>query len=314
MNRRSASYRLYGLAVGSRLELPCARVRTSRPADISFASGDPRTFGTLRRRTPPAPREWFRDRRLPDGSIYLRWADLFEFVVSADGRDIRYHQLAHATAESFNTYLLSQVLSFALLAFGQEPLHGTVVVINGEAVAFLGDCGYGKSTLGAAFLRLGFPILTDDLVALERTASGYAVHPGMPRLKLFPSVARRVLGVGQRGTPLNRRTSKQILPLADGQVCRRRVPLRTLYVLSEPAPALRRQAAPIELERLTGGDAFLEVIRNTFNTVVEDRDRLANQFAFASQLVAAVPVKRLRYPRRLALLPAVCEAVLADLS
>ena len=314
MNGRSASYRLFGLAVGSGLELPCPRVRSSRPADVRFASGDPGAFAALRRRHPPAPREWFRHRRLPDGSTYLRWADLFEFVVSSDGRDIRYYQLRGATAESFSTYLLGQVLSFSLLRFGLEPLHGTVVVIDGEAIAFLGDCGYGKSTLGAAFLSLGFPILTDDLIALERTASGYAVHPGMPRLKLFPSVARRVLGVERGGTPLNNATSKQILPLAAQQACRRRTPLGALYVLSEPTPALRRPAADIELERLSGGDPFLEVIRNTFNTIVEDRDRLASQFAFAGRLVAAVPVTRLSYPRSLALLPAVCEAVLADLS
>mgnify|MGYP001619638842 CR=1 FL=1 len=314
MNRWSAPYRLYGLAVRSGLELPCPRVRSPGPVDVRFDSGDPREFDALRRRHPPAPREWFRHRRLPDGSAYLRWADLFEFVVSPDGRDIRYHQLKGATPESFSTYLLGQVLSFSLLLFGVEPLHGTVVVIDGEAIAFLGDCGYGKSTLGAAFLRLGFPILTDDLMALEPRASGYAVHPGMPRLKLFPSVSRRVLGVERGGTPLNDRTSKQILPLAAGQVSRRRALLGALYVLSEPTPVLRRPAARIELERLSGGDAFLEVIRNSFNTIVVDRDRLANQFAFASRLVAAVPVKRLSYPRSLPLLPAVCEAVLADLS
>jgi hypothetical protein len=45
-----------------------------------------------------------------------------------------------------------------------------------------------------------------------------------------------------------------------------------------------------------------------------DRARLARQFAFASRLAATVPVTRLSYPRSLSLLPAVCEAVLADLS
>ena len=278
--------------------------------------GEPARFeGIARRETTDRPsRDWFYCRRLRTGSTYLRWTGLFEFLVSADGRDIRYHQLKGATPESLSTYLLCQVLSFSLLLFGVEPLHGTVVVIDGEAIAFLGNCGYGKSTLGAAFLRLGFPILTDDLMALERTASGYAVHPGMPRLKLFPSVSRRVLGVERGGTPLNNRTSKQILPLAAGQMSRRRAPLRALYVLSEPTPKGRRPAARIELERLSARDAFLEVIRSTFNPIVVDRDRLANQFAFASRLVAAVPVRRLSYPRSLSLLPAVCEAVLADLS
>ena len=59
------------------------------------------------------------------------------------------------------------MLSFSLLSLGYEPLHATAVVVDGEAVAFLGDCGYGKSTLGAAFLARGFPLLTDDVLALE---------------------------------------------------------------------------------------------------------------------------------------------------
>ncbi len=273
-------------------------------------------FAALRRRAAagrPKP-DWFSCRRLETGSTYLRWSGLFEFVVSADGHDIRYHRHPRATPESLSTYLLGQVLSFALLALGVEPLHGTVVVADGEGIGFLGDCGYGKSTLGAAFLRLGCPVLTDDVIVLERTASRYYVQPGMPRIKLFPSVARQVLGVEPSGTRLNDGTSKQILPLGASQAAHAPVPLRALYALSEPTPARRRAAGRIAIERLSAGAACLELIRNTFNTIVLDRDRLARQFAFASRLAGVVPVRRLSYPRSLRALPAVCEAVLADSS
>jgi hypothetical protein len=47
--------------------------------------------------------------------------------------------------------------------------------------------------------------------------------------------------------------------------------------------------------------------------MVLERERLKRQFEFAAQLSARVPIKRLRYPGRLASLPAVCEAVAADL-
>ena len=277
---------------------------------------EPARFGGIasRAHTRRARRDWFYCRRLRTGATYLRWTDLAEFLVSADGRDIAYRPLERESTESLSTYLLGQVLSFSLLALGVEPLHGTVVEIDGAAVTFLGDCGHGKSTLGAAFLRLGYPIVTDDLVVLEPTATGYAVHPGMPRLKLFPSVARRLLGVEQGGPRLNAGTSKQILPLGTGQASRRRTPLRALYVLAGPRPAARHGPARVELERLSGAAALLEVIRSSFNTIVVDRDRLANQFAFASRLVATVPVTRLSYPRSLPRLPAVCEAVLADRS
>jgi hypothetical protein len=309
-----ALYRLYGLALSTPLDLPCPAVSGARRTDVRLRAGSRARFAALRSltRSGRPSRSWFTCRRLDDGATYLRWAGLFEFLVAPDGRDIRFHRLPKATWESLSTYLLGQVLSFSLLAFGVEPLHGTAVVVDGRAIGFLGDCGYGKSTLGAAFLRLGYPILTDDLMVLARTRSGWDVQPGMPRIKLFPGVARPVLGVARGVAPLNDGTAKQIFPLGEGQAYRRPAPLHALYVLPDPATAERRDAERIAIEPLSAGAALLEIVRSTFNTIVTDRARLARQFAFASELAAAVSVRRLSYARSLTRLPAVCEAVLAD--
>jgi hypothetical protein len=303
------TYRLYGVRLATPLALPCPRLARARRPDVRLRAASPGQFARLRPRT--GRRDWFAWRRLDTGSTYLRWTGLFEFLVASDGRDIRYHALPKATPESLSTYLLGQVLSFSLLAFGVEPLHGTVVVVDGEAVGFLGDCGLGKSTLGAAFLRLGYPVLTDDLVALQSAGAHFSVHPGVPRIKLFPGVARRVLGVEPDAPQLNDGTSKRILTLGPGQAAPEPVPLRALYVLSARG---RRPAARIEITPLSAGAAFLEVVRASFNTIVTDRERLARQFAFANRVAASVPIRRLSYPRSLSRLPAVCEAVLADRS
>jgi len=65
--------------------------------------------------------DWFHHAVLEDGSTYLHWTDLFEFIVSRDGRHIQGHALKHASEESFKTYLLGHVLSFSLLRRGVEP-------------------------------------------------------------------------------------------------------------------------------------------------------------------------------------------------
>ena len=305
-------YSLYGLSLDSPLVLPCRGANGQRGAPrVRLKSGKAARFERLRSAFPRQPgcKQWFRYRRLRDGAAYLRWEGLFEFLVSANGRHIEYRSLARTAHETFATYLLGQVLSFSLLAFGDEPLHGTAVVVKGKAVAFLGDCGYGKSTLGAAFLRRGHSLLTDDLLALKPDGAGYAAHPGIPRIKLFPGVSRRVLRVGD-GTPVNPGTSKLILPLGSDQACPNQVPLAALYVLAAPARRLGR----VRIKALSPATALVELVRNTFNTVIIDRARLASQFKFVSRLVAGVPVKRLSYPRRLSELPAVCDAVLADLA
>jgi hypothetical protein len=278
--------------------------------DVHFREVHGRRFASLNRRWPPHAHSWFLHRQLADGSRYVRWTDLFEFLISSDGHRIEYRRLRQGTTESFSVYLLGQVLSFSLLAFGREPLHGTVVAVNGGAIGFLGNCGWGKSTLGAAFLTRGFRVITDDLVVLRKTGAGYQVQAGPARIKLFPRIARGVLGTAPGGVRMNPGTSKVILPLEPGQVSPTAVPLQALYVLSPPR---RSDRASIRLEPLTGSDAFFHTISNSFNAIVDGGDRLERQFRFASELVHRVPVKRLSYPRSLSLLPAVCDKVLADL-
>ena len=87
--------------------------------------------------------------------------------MSADGRHVAAGHLGNASAESFQSYLLGWVLSFALVKQGYEPLHATAVVVDGKAVAFLGTSGDGKSTLAAAFLHAGHTLLTDDLLLIR---------------------------------------------------------------------------------------------------------------------------------------------------
>src|SRR5258708_11297095 len=108
------SYRVYGL-----------RLRTSLP--LTFATephggaGDPDVeiredsagllAGALERSGLAADRQaWMQHARLADGSTYVRWEDLFHFLIPADGRRILYGRLGEASEESIQTYLLGQVL------------------------------------------------------------------------------------------------------------------------------------------------------------------------------------------------------------
>jgi hypothetical protein len=295
--------RLYGLAVRSPLRLPGPRIRAAPDVELAPESGSGRW---------PAPadadrRDWFVHRRLRGGATFVRWRGLFEFLISRDGRRIEWRRLPGATPEAFTSYLLSQVLSFSLLARGTEPLHASVVEVPGGAIGFLGGPAGGKSSLSAAFVRAGHRLVTDDLLALARDGGSYRVQLGVPRIKLYPRVARELLGfrdgVGRR---MNPHTTKLILPLPRSRRARQPPVLTALYVLAR-GPAIR-------VRPLTRGDALLAIVRASFNTVHIDRRRLARQFASATRLAHAVPVRRLTYPRRLSLLPRVRAAILTDLA
>jgi hypothetical protein len=300
----------YGLRLRSALPLPRACASADGPADVEIVRGSAADMAAVRRTlVPPVDStRWFEDRTLSDGRRYLRWAGLFEFVVAADGTRIRARRLGGASRmpRVFETYLLGHVLSFALIARGLEPLHATAVMLGHGAVGFLGDCGQGKSTLAAAFVRAGHALLTDDLLVLRADGGGFSAAAGPPRLKLFADPARRLLGA-VHGTPMNGRGSKLVFPLG-ARAAREAAPLRALYVLRP-----RRRGA-IRIRALSPRRAFVELTRGTFNACVLDGARLTRQFDLAARVAATVPVKRLQYPRGLGRLAAVRAAIEADLS
>lgn len=309
-------YCVYGLRLRSRWPLPCPEVSEAGAADVELFEAPRRLPLEAARQTArrPAGADWFQHRRLPDGSDYLRWAGLFEFLVSTDGHRIACRPLNGTSREAFSTYLLGQVLSFALIRRGIEPLHSTAIVTDGEAVGFVGDCGHGKSSLGAAFLRAGHPLLTDDLLVLKEEGPGFLAYPGPPRIKLFPNVARRLLGERVAGAPMNPLTPKLVIPLPrDGNMAwRGAAPLKAIYVLAPPARDSGSDR--ITIRPLPPRRAFVALIRSTFNAIIVDPARLARQFDFATRLARAISVRSLSFPRGLARLARVREAILSDLT
>ncbi len=160
-------YAAYGVSIRSNLPLPLQAPAISglfeidvhysnEPIDLSIEGRFVRGEIGLERN----PSTAFDVASLPDGSSYVRMPGVGEISVSPDGRFLACHRYAESTSESFNVYLVTQALSFALVKCGLEPLHATAVAIDGKAAVFLGDCGFGKSTLAAAFLQAGYRLLT----------------------------------------------------------------------------------------------------------------------------------------------------------
>ena len=310
--RPARSYSLYGLSLTSQWPLPCPEETHPNPAQVELLE----ELGSLWSQEAagqPEQRNWAQYTRLQDGVEYLRWRGLFEFLISGDGRRIAGYALDHASPEVLQTYLLGQVLSHALIKQGFEPLHSTVVVINGEAVGFMGDSGYGKSTLAAALLQAGHSLLTDDMLVVKEKPHGFWAYPGLPRIKLFPEIAKSLLEEGVTGIPMNNLTPKLIVPLDGKRVYRSAVALKAMYVLRAPGPVVR-SGGRVTIRRLSQRRAFLALLRNTYNRDVIEAERLMRQFTLATRVTSTVPIKLLSYPRALTSLPAVCEAILSDLT
>jgi hypothetical protein len=309
------SYCVYGLRLRTSLPLtfPAESPETAGDPDVEIREDSTGVLAGALTRSGLAPdREvWMQHARLSDGSTYVRWEDLFHFLIPGDGRRIVYGRLGNASEESIQTYLLGQVLSYALTKQGHETLHATVVVIGGRAVGFLGESGMGKSTLAAAFLKTGATLLTDDLLRLSPHGAGYLAFPGPPRIKLLPHAAEELISWRWSGSPMYPQGEKLVIPLPAAQIAPQPVELAALYALSEPEESDDPQA--VSVRPLSQREALIELLAHTFNRKILDHARLIRQFQAAQAVAAAIPVRVLAYPRQIERIFDVCDAVRRDL-
>jgi hypothetical protein len=260
----------------------------------------------------PRSDSWYRYASLRDGSTYVRWDTVGEFLVSGDGRRITCRQVNGSSSESFQVYLLGQALSFALVKQRFEPLHATAVVVGDEAVAFLGHNAFGKSTLAACFLEAGDRLLSDDLLILQESSDRILAYPGPPRIKLFPGIASRFLGHSVNPVQMNADTSKLILPIEEERCCESPVVLKGIYSLADPGKGSR--TPDVAIETLSARESFVELVKGTFNRRLVTPERLERQFRIMTSLTGLISVKKLRYPRTIDRLQDVRGMVLADLA
>jgi hypothetical protein len=106
--------------------------------------------------------------------------------------------------------------------------------------------------------------------------------------------------------------AKLVIPLGRRETASA-MPLTAMYELARPR---RRTAARtrISIRPLSKRRACLALIGNTFNAAITDPARLSRQLALAGDVAAAVPIRRIVYPRTFAALPAVRDRLLADVS
>ena len=227
----------------------------------------------------------------------LRWIAA-EFLVSADASFVEARVLEGVPDDIVDHLIADHVVPRLLTLRGRTVFHGTAVSIEGQAVAFLGSTGAGKSTLAVTCANAFGALLADDCLVIEEHTDPMRVVPtsALGRLR---SDAASIVGIGRPETCAGK-------TLIACEAESRPVPLAAIVLLDRGATD-----DSISLTRVGPARAMMGLGRHRF-TFEDDAVAASGVLAAQRCVVEAVPVWSLRYPTDLAALPAV-HHVLLDL-
>jgi len=238
------------------------------------------------------------------------YSDGARFAVGRQGREIWADWPENYTLEDACTYLIGPVIAFVLRLRGVVCLHASAIAAGGRAIALMGAPGAGKSTTAAAFARLGYPVLADDVAALDDQSGGFLIQPGYPRVNLWPNSVRALFGAEDALPRITPTWGKRYLPLDQNgyRFQSQPLPLGGIYLLAEREDGL----AVAVVEELTGSEAFARLVANTYVNYLLDAGMRAHEFEVLGRVMAGVGVRRVRPPADPSKVSALCETIAAD--
>ncbi|HEY7785248.1 MAG TPA: hypothetical protein VIB00_11000 [Pyrinomonadaceae bacterium] len=294
------NYNAYNLGICSALPLPELQPSAEVVADVTIRLGQLDW-------SPKAVSSDEEDLSFEIGTneAHFFWPQVGTFRVSG-GTEITIQPIDGVEDRLVRLPLLGTIIATLLHQRGNLVLHASAVSIEGEAVAFVGNKGRGKSTMAATLYGLGHELLADDVVALTTDHEGRPlVLPGFPQVKLYPDAACSSLG----------NDPASLSELAEGyEKCGRRltdrfsqraVPLKRIYVLGAGT-----QPKVTELDAQT---SLLALISNSymarFGRQLLSGDEASLHLRKCAGLMNHVGIYRLERPGDLNLLPSIGRLV-----
>ncbi|WP_201006223.1 hypothetical protein [Paenibacillus glycanilyticus] len=218
---------------------------------------------------------------IPEAGYYRIAENSLIQVMPEEGSDLR----------EVRIFLLGVCLSILMVNRGIAPMHASGVMIDGKAYIIVGDCGAGKSTLGAAFRQAGYKLISDDIVGLTIDENNkLTAYPGYPQQKLWQQSLDYLQMEAANYSQILDNYAKFAVPFGD-QFTKEPLPLAGIFEL-EKADIPQIEMKPLKsLERvqLIRYHLFLGKVLNELHK----EQWLLN---FAAKAALAIPFYQLKRP------------------
>lgn len=229
----------------------------------------------------------------------LHWQELGTFVIG-EGK-ILIEPIDDIEEQYLHPALLGACMAIVLHQRGYLILHGSAVSIEGQAIAFIGNKGWGKSTMAAALISQGHQFVTDDVLAIDLSGDKPLVFPSFPQLKLCPD-AIETMGKNPETLPrvMPQATKRQYkLTQNFSPQC---IPLRSIYLLSK--------GESLFIKPITTGNLILPLLAHSYGARFGKKLLYlgeANHFRQCMKLAQIVDIYNLQRPSNLTLLADIVE-------
>jgi hypothetical protein len=198
-----------------------------------------------------------------------------------------------------------------LLRNGAIPLHSGALRLDGDVVLFTAESGMGKSSLMSSFVADGFPLVSDDFVAIHRDpANGRPVAASSyPQMRLWPNSVQQFFDDPENHPTVFDDGEKRRLRIGEGfgRFAAGEYPISRIYLLERRA----EESGAIVQERLSGAESFMTLLASMIMGAVFPVTELAPIWEAVQALTEQVPFYRLSYPSGWQHLAAVKARILA---
>jgi hypothetical protein len=198
---------------------------------------------------------------IKENMVMYKFEDVAIFLIQ-EGRKISVSPLKEYDEDVARLIILGTCMGIILMQRKVLPLHGSSIIVNEKAYAIIGDSGVGKSTLAAAFLKEGFKLLTDDVIAVSVTNENIPIiTPSYPHQKLWEDSLHNFGLDKNKYNSIYGRETKFSVPVA-AQYSPRKIPLGGIFEL------VKTDNRDIKLDKINGVNGLHTLYSNTYRNFI----------------------------------------------
>lgn len=226
-------------------------------------------------------------------SFLLRAPAAGDFILNPAAGSVSVRADVDCAPNTLEHLLIDQVLPRMLAQRGHMMVHASLVQVGSKASLFLGNSGWGKSTIAGLLHNQGMIALCDDCVLLEVRQGEVWATPAYPGLRLHEDSISHVFGDALELTRVAHYSRKQrVIGLPLPLEPQAPLSLASIYLLGDP----RTSKGELSIKPLTSAAACIALVEHSFRLDPTDRDQTVRVLHQAGNVARSVPAFALRQP------------------